>query len=156
MVIEDEGAFEPEHREPTRLDRIRTTVRRRRRAIRDRVRHARALWQERHANTVAAYVYAYAEVLTDHPRMRNLIDVELRERLDAVPLPLGWLVVDARWALGNVWRAIRGREPLRLPYEVVTEVRIEEQNAAARFDFYLRGPDFVCVIAERRRKPVQQ
>ena len=128
---------------PTRLDLLR-------RDVRSRVTYARSLWRDRNATAVAAYVYAHRNVLDDEPRLRGLLDHELREQIDAVRTPLGWRKVDLRWSLLNAWRAVRGRDPLPLPYDVITDVSVRDDSGLG--EFFHRPQNLLMILAERHRR----
>lgn len=124
-----------------RAERIRRPVRRAQR----RVEWARQRWAERDATTVGAMVTTHRAVLDDEPRLRGMIDHELRDQLEDVT-PLRWRQADLRWCWENAKRALRGRVMKPLPYDEFVDVRVSTE-AAGLFE---RGQ--VAIIAERRRK----
>lgn len=123
-----------------RAERIRRPYRRAQR----RVRWARARWAERDAEVVAAVTYAHPSVLDDEPQLRGMIDHELLSQLQDVT-PLRWRVADARLALRNVKRALRGLPPLSPP-DTLTSVEVSREGSVFE-------RNVVAIRAERYRKP---
>src|SRR4051812_43098957 len=83
-----------------------------------------ALWRDRHATGVAASVIVEKTMLADEPRLRGVVDGDLRRQVMEAPVPLGWRWTDARWALRSLGRAVIGHAPDPPPYDEKITVQI--------------------------------
>jgi len=142
MVTEhDVETCEDDHEERWTL---RQRLRDRYRRARWSIAAARQTWRDGNATVVGAVVMAHPGMLDDEPRVRALIDTDLRAKMEAVR-PLGWRKADALWALRNLRRALRGEEMLPVPYEVVVEVEADRYSALDR--------NLTAIRATQRRRP---
>lgn len=140
----DVETCEDDHEERWRRPRLPVRLYRR---VRWRVRYVRNLWRDRNATTIAAYIVVNRNIVADEPQLRALLNRDLMDNLEAVAFPLGWRWTDVRWAWANLRRSLRGRAPLPLPYEVLTDVSMRTENG-----FFERNE--VMILAERRRRAI--
>lgn len=108
---------------------------------------ARDRWRQTWSPTVtvgAEVVITDRSALAEEPRLRRLMDDDLRTKIEATH-PWRWRYDDARLHLANAVRALRGHEPVER-WRYVIEVTLHDDA-----EFFERG--WLTLQAVKRRVP---
>lgn len=113
---------------------------------------ARALWASRNADRITAQMrVTQTAIERSYAPVAKAAANDLRRKLQGAATPLSWRLDDARWALGNAWRAACGLPVLPVPHQDHIDVQIQQDMSAGAFT---RNERAVIIRGERYRRPV--